>query len=163
MRTKHAGSSSGWAGATRGEPWDGRSPALARAGWHARLLHVSTVPKPSRGPFRANQIRCGDPYELSDGHAIYVLPAGGRHADTNLVGGQVLATDPDVTQAGMDAGYSPEPGTLRAPDIAVGNVPREPGWIQGVPPLAVEYVDTGQDEAELRAKVDDLLRWGTKY
>ena len=124
---------------------------------------MSTVPKPSRGPFRANQIRCGDPYELSDGHAIYVLPAGGRHADTNLVGGQVLATDPDVTQAGTDAGYSPEPGTLRAPDIAIGNVPREPGWIQGVPPLAVEYADTGQDEAELRSKVDDLLRWGTKY
>jgi len=124
---------------------------------------MPTAPRRSRGPFRADQIRCGDPYELSDGHTIYVLPAGGRHARTNLVGGQVLATDPDVTEAGTDAGYSPDPKTLRAPDIAVGNVPAEPGWIQGVPPLAVEYADTGQDEAELRAKIDDLLRGGTKY
>jgi Uma2 family endonuclease len=124
---------------------------------------MPTAPRRSRGPFRADQIRCGDPYELSDGHTIYVLPAGGRHARTNLVGGQVLATDPDVTEAGTDAGYSPDPKTLRAPDIAVGNVPAEPGWIQGAPPLAVEYADTGQDEAELRAKIDDLLRGGTKY
>jgi len=27
----------------------------------------------------------------------------------------------------------------------------------------VEYADTGQDEAELRAKIEDLLRGGTKY
>jgi hypothetical protein len=84
---------------------------------------MTTAPRRSRGPFRADQIRCGDPYELSDGHTIYVLPAGGRHARTNLVGGQVLATDPHVTEAGTDAGYSFEPETLRAPDIAVGNVP----------------------------------------
>jgi len=124
---------------------------------------MPTAPRRSRGPFRADSIRCGDPYELSDGHAIYVLPAGGRHANAKAVGTNVLTTDPDVADAGVDAGCSPEPGTLRAPDIAVGNVPAEPGWIQGVPPLAVEYADTGQDEAELRAKIDDLLRGGTKY
>ena len=124
---------------------------------------MSTAPRRSRGPFRADQLRSGDPYELSDGHAIYVAPAGGRHADANVRGAQVLATDPNVNQAGIDAGYSPAPGTLRAPDVAVGNVPVEPGWIQGVPPLAVEYADAGQDEDELRAKIAELLDAGTRY
>ena len=124
---------------------------------------MSTAPKPSRGPFRADQLHSGDPYELSNGHAIYVAPAGGRHADANVRGAQVLATDPDVTQAGIDPGYSSEPGTLRAPDVAIGNVPTDPGWIKGVPPLALEYADTGQDEDDLQAKIEWLLESGTKY
>jgi Uma2 family endonuclease len=124
---------------------------------------MSTAPRRSRGPFRADQLRSGDPYELSDGHAIYVSPAGGRHADANVRGAQVLATDPDVTQVGVDAGCSPEPGTLRAPDIAIGNVPAEPGWLKGVPPLAVEYADAGQDEDELQRKLGELLGAGTRY
>jgi Uma2 family endonuclease len=124
---------------------------------------MSTRPKPSRGPFRADQLRAGDPYELADGHAIYVAPAGGRHAEANTRGAQVLATDPAVEESGVDVGYSPEPGTLRAPDIAVGNVPAVPGWVKGAPPLAVEYADSGQDEDELQAKIADLLRAGTRY
>lgn len=51
---------------------------------------------------------------------------------------------------------------LRAPDVAVGNVPNEPGWVRGVPPLAVEYADIGQDEPSLQGKITDLLRAGTK-
>ena len=48
-----------------------------------------------------------------------------------------------------------EPGTLHAPDVAVGNVADEPGWVTGkAPPLAVEYADTGQDEAELSVLVE---------
>jgi len=124
---------------------------------------MSTERKRARGPFRADQLRSGDPYELSDGHAIHVAPAAGRHADATTRGAHALSTDPDVTSAGVDVGYSPEPGTLRAPDIAIGNVPTEPGWVQGAPPLAVEYADTGQDEDELQRKIEDLLRAGTKY
>jgi hypothetical protein len=67
-----------------------------------------------------------------------------------------------VTEAGIDTGYAPNPHTLRAPDIAIGNVPNEPGWVEGVPPLAIEYADTGQDEKELREKIDELLSAGTK-
>jgi len=33
--------------------------------------------------------------------------------------------------------------------------------MQLVPPLAPEYADTGQDEAEFRANIDDLPRGGT--
>lgn len=117
----------------------------------------------SRGPFRADQLRSGDPYELSDGHPVECLPTGGRGSKANLIGGLALGTDPDVTSAGFDTGFAPEPGTLRAPDVAVGNVPDTPGWVVGAPPLAVEYADTGQDEADLTVKIRELLAAGTRH
>ena len=114
------------------------------------------------GPFQAHQLRSGDPYELSNGHPVLCLPTGGRGARANLLGGAVLETDPAVEQAGVDAGFSPEPGTMRAPDVAVGNVPDVAGWVHGAPPLAVEYADRGQDEEELQAKITELLAAGTQ-
>jgi hypothetical protein len=51
---------------------------------------------------------------------------------------------------------------LRAPDISVGNVSGEPGWIRDVPPLAVEYADVGQDEEGLQQKIVELLEAGTQ-
>jgi hypothetical protein len=116
----------------------------------------------SRGPFRADQIRPGDPYELSNGHAIHCMGTGARGARANLLGASVLDSDPDVEEAGVDAGYSPSPETLRAPDVAVGNVPDMPGWIEGAPPLAVEYADTGQDEKNLATKIAELFAAGTR-
>ncbi|WP_133511150.1 DUF4351 domain-containing protein [Candidatus Thiosymbion oneisti] len=115
------------------------------------------------GPFRADQLHSGDPYELDDGHPIECLPSGGRHAKANLSGGLALETDPDVTAAGFDTGFTPDEKNLRAPDIAVGNVPDEPGWVSGAPPLAVEYADVGQDEPDLQAKIRTLLGAGTRY
>jgi Uma2 family endonuclease len=116
----------------------------------------------SHGPFRADQIRPGDPYELSNGHAIYCMGTGGRGSRANLIGGSVLDSDPAVEEAGVDTGYSPSPETLRAPDVAVGNVPDAPGWVDGAPPLAVEYADTGQDEKELTTKISELFAAGTQ-
>ncbi|MEA3639189.1 MAG: Uma2 family endonuclease [Lamprobacter sp.] len=115
-----------------------------------------------RGPFRVEQLREGDRYELSQGHPIYCAPSGRDHAGHNLAGGAVLATDPDVEWAGVDAGFSPESGTLRAPDIAIAAAGVERGWIPGVPPLAVEYAGVGQDEQELEAKIAELLEHGTQ-
>lgn len=117
----------------------------------------------SSGPFRADQIRPGDPYELSNGHPILCLPTGGRGAKATGVGADVLASDPAVQDVGVDTGFSPSPDVLRAPDLAVGDIPDQPGWVQGAPLLAVEYADTGQDEAELAAKIQDLLAAGTHY
>jgi hypothetical protein len=108
-------------------------------------------------------LKDGDPYELSDGHPVLALPAGGRQASAALTGAAVLRSDPLVETAGVEAGHSPEPGTLRAPDVSVGNVPPEPGWVKGVPPLAVEYADTGQDERDLKAKIRELLGAGTRF
>lgn len=119
--------------------------------------------KTERGPFTANQLRPGDRYELSNGHPIYCAPTGGDGSRRVLRGGAVLATDPAVTEAGVDTGFSSEPGQLRAPDIAIGNVPDEPGWVKGVPPLAVEYAGRGQEEGELQAKIDELLTAGTRW
>lgn len=67
----------------------------------------------------------------------------------------------EVGPVGIDAGFIPEGGTLRAPDISVG-VPDEPGWVRGAPPLAVEYVGVGQDEADLQIKIGELLAAGTR-
>ncbi len=117
----------------------------------------------SKGPFRADQIRSGDPYELSNGHAIQCMTTGSRGSRANLLGGSVLDSDPAVEEAGIDTGYAPSSEILRAPDVAVGNVPNTPGWVQGVPPLAVEYADTGQDEKELALKISELLAAGTQF
>jgi Uma2 family endonuclease len=117
----------------------------------------------SQGPFSADQLRPGDPYELSHGHPILCLPTGGRGAKATNVGGGVLASDPAVQDVGVDAGFSPSPDVLRAPDLSVGEIPDQPGWVHGAPPLAVEYADTGQDEADLRIKIQELLAAGTRY
>jgi hypothetical protein len=50
----------------------------------------------SQGPFRADQIRSGDPYELSNSHPIHCLTTGGRGAKAANVEGGVLAGDPAV-------------------------------------------------------------------
>jgi hypothetical protein len=115
------------------------------------------------GPIKAADLHPGSRYELHDGHPIYCAPTGGDGARTTIAGAEVLDTDPAVTEAGIDAGYSPSPGTLRAPDVSVGNVPDKMGWIQGVPPLALEYAGVGQDEAKLQLKVTDLLDAGTRF
>jgi Uma2 family endonuclease len=115
------------------------------------------------GPFRVEHLREGSPYELSNGHAVLCAPTGRRGGRSSLVGGEVLETDPAVKAAGVDVGFTPGPGDMRAPDIAVGDFSNEPGWAPGAPPLAVEYADTGQDEAELQLKIGELLTAGTKH
>ena len=114
-----------------------------------------------QGPFRADQLHDGDRYELSSGHPIYCAPSGREHAGPNLIGALALETDPAVEWAGIDAGFSPDQGTLRAPDIAIAPAGDERGWIKGVPPLAVEYAGKGQDEDDLQAKIGELLGNGT--
>jgi len=116
-----------------------------------------------RGPFRAEHLRSGDSYELSNGHAVFCLPTGGSGSEPNRLGASVVGWDPAVKEAGVDTGYSPEPGVLRAPDVAVGNVPNKPGWVPGAPNLAIEYADVGQDEDTLKEKIADLLDAGTRY
>ena len=75
----------------------------------------------------------------------------------------MLASDPAVQDVGVDAGFSPSPEILRAPDLSVGEFPDQPGWVQGAPSLAVEYADTGQDEADLRIKIQELFAAGTRH
>lgn len=118
---------------------------------------------PSTGPFTAGQVREGDRYELSEGHPLYCSPAGGRHAGSNHLSSLVIGSDPAAEEVGIDAGYAPKPGMLRAPDLSVGKVPDIPGWVKGVPPLAIEHADEGQDEPELQQKIRELLAAGTRH
>lgn len=120
-------------------------------------------PSLGRGPFTANQIRSGDRFELSHGNAVVCEPTGRAGAQKTAFGAEVIETDPAVDAAGVDAGFALTADTLRAPDIAVGAITDEPGWVQGqAPVLAVEYAGSGQDEGELTAKITELLAHGTQ-
>jgi hypothetical protein len=99
---------------------------------------------------------------LSNGVPFQVEPASGATGAPLLLGSLIIATDPLVEQAGVDVGYAITPNTMRAPDISVGHVPDRDGWVPGVPPLAIEYAASGQDEHELTRKIADLLGHGTQ-
>lgn len=116
----------------------------------------------THGPFHADQLRSGDPYELSGGHPVHCMPTGGRGSLATGAGYKALVNDPAVEDVGIDTGFSPVSDTMRAPDLSVGKISDAPGWVHGVPQLAVEYADTGQDEEDLRQKIDDLLTAGTE-
>ena len=126
-------------------------------------MQARKLEAPPVGPYRAEDIRPGEPYELSDGYKIECMGTGQRGSRSNLTGGMVLDSDPDAPPAGVDAGVSPVPSMLRAPDVAVGGLAYEPGWGTTAPPLCVEYADRGQDEAELQKKIVELLRCGTRF
>lgn len=140
------------------------APATAPPPFPATSAPDLPSPRPDqRGPFRAEQVRPGDPCELSHGHPVFCLPSGGRASGALLLGGAVVAWDPAVSEAGAGTGYCPAPEVLRAPHVAVGNVPDTPGWVPGAPALAIEYADAGDDEARLARKVADLLGAGTRW
>ncbi len=118
------------------------------------------------GPFRAEHLRSGDPYELSHGHPIECMTSGKRHASKNSKGASLFEAQIKKGLVGVDAGskLDPEGKTLRAPDIAVfADETEYPGWANEVPLLAVEYSDRGQNKQELEQKIQDLLQAGTKY
>ena len=115
-----------------------------------------------QGPFRAEHIAEGSPFELCNGHPIRCMSAGGSHARTTVLGGSMLDSDPLVSGAGADVGLSPVATMLRAPDVAVG-IPDQAGWVTQVPPLCVEIADVGQDERELREKIAEYLAHGAQH
>jgi len=127
-----------------------------------RPMKAVSYRPPGRGPFRADQIRPGDPYELSDGHAIVSEPSGRRHGRKHLVGGAALATDPAVEDVGVEVGHVLDEGTLRAPDVSVGGFADGPGFARTPPALAVEYVEGDADEADLERKIAELLGAGAE-
>jgi hypothetical protein len=129
----------------------------------AEKLFAPGAGAPLVGPWTADDIRPGEPYEVSDGFRIECMGTGQRGSRSNGSGFMVLDSDPDAPPAGVDAGISPIPKMLRAPDIAVGGLDDEPGWSPTAPPLCVEYADRGQDEPELQKKILELLRFGTQF
>ncbi len=120
------------------------------------------IRKQATGPFRAFQIRSGDPYELSQGHPIQCAPTGADGTGPNGLGFAVLDSDPSVRTAGVDTGIQLSDDTLRAPDIAVNFERGEGTWATSAP-LVVEYAGRGQDEADLKVKIGELLAGGTRW
>jgi hypothetical protein len=115
------------------------------------------------GPWRADQIQEDERVELSDGHRVDCMGAGGRHGETHMAGAMVLRSDPAVEHAGIDIGIAFNGGkNLRAPDLSVGADMSAPGWTDKAPPLAVEYADHHQDEVQLKKKIGELLGIGTR-
>jgi hypothetical protein len=128
---------------------------------------MSTAPKlhakSALGPWTADMIKPGEPYEISNGYRIECMSTGQRGSLSNLAGGIALDTDPTAPRAGVDPGISPVPPLLRAPDIGVGGLANAPGWSSTAPPLFVEYADVGQDEDKLDDKIEQLFKWGTRF
>ena len=118
---------------------------------------------PGLGPYTVDQLREGDRYELDQGRRVYVAPTGKDGGQSTISGGELIVSDPIVKTAGIDIGHALNEKTLRAPDISVADLTDEPGWHKGAPALAVEYAGSGQDEAELKLKIKDLLAAGTRF
>ena len=115
-----------------------------------------------RGPFRADQVRSGDPYELSQGHPIVCAPTGHEGSEPNHLGAAVLGSDPAVKRAGVDLGIALGPDTLRAPDVAVNFTAGDGTWATSAP-LVVEYAGRGQDETDLQEKIEEFHTAGTRW
>ena len=79
------------------------------------------------GPYRAGDVQPGEPYEISDGYKIECMGTGQRGSRSNGSGFMVLDSDPSAPPAGVDAGVSPVPTMLRAPDVSVGGLEDAPG------------------------------------
>lgn len=110
-----------------------------------------------------SQLREGDPYELSEGQLIECLPTGPRGGTSTVRGGAVLDSDPAAAMTGRDVGFELGPRTMRAPDVSVGDFADDTkGFAKAVPALALEYADSGQDEADLRVKIGQLFAAGTR-
>jgi Putative restriction endonuclease len=113
------------------------------------------------GPFRPDQLPPSSEYELDRGHPIHVMPTLPRGGSAQLDGSLVIGTDPSVGSAGVEVGFDLGHNTLRAPDLAVLPAGPPDQWAKSAPPLAIEYADRGQDEADLRQKIGQLLDAGT--
>ena len=113
------------------------------------------------GPFKAQHLPSGSAYELNQGHPVECLPTHVRGGRAQLNGALVIRTDPAVESAGVEVGYDLGGNTVRAPDVSVVPAGAGEAWGQKAPPLAIEYADPGQDEAELEQKIAQLLAAGT--
>lgn len=113
------------------------------------------------GPFKVEHLPSKSEYELDNGHPIRCLPTRPRGGSAQLNGGLIIRTDPAVVRSGVEVGFDLGNDTLRAPDVSVLGPDTGDEWGQQAPPLAIEYADSGQDNADLKRKIGQLLAAGT--
>jgi Uma2 family endonuclease len=112
-------------------------------------------------------------YELVQGELVRMTPVGGEHGvvAVNFVARLVAHVKPRHLGAVMvEVGYrlTSDPDTVRAPDISFlaaerippGGVPA--GFVAGAPDLAIEVVSPDDAAAEIEAKVQGYLAYGTR-
>ena len=114
------------------------------------------------GPFKVEALPSKSSYELDQGHAVLCLPTKARGGRAQIRGGMVVLPDPLVEDAGVEVGFDLGGETMRAPDVSILRPGSGDGWVKGAPALAIEYADDGQDEAELRTKIEQLLTAGAE-
>lgn len=111
--------------------------------------------------------------ELVRGHMIVREPAGFRHGDVAmniaLAMGQFLRANPIGRLLAAETGFVlfTNPDTVRAPDVAFVRHERIPdpmprGYAPFPPDLAVEVLSPDDRPGEVRAKVGDWLKAGTR-
>lgn len=114
-------------------------------------------------PVYSTQLSSPSPYELSNGKPVLSEPVTLEHADAVIAGAIAIGTDPGAIKPMLNAGYSPDPTILRAPDISVGRNVGGSGWIRGAPELAIRYVEPNQDKEDLARFVFEMLTAGSRW
>ena len=116
----------------------------------------------------------GRRYELVKGELFEMPPAGGRHGSVAMRIGALLNAHARANQLGevfaAETGFvlRRDPDTVRAPDasfIAGDRLPEGElpvGYLEIIPDLAVEVVSPSDTPREVRDKVGDWLRAGTR-
>lgn len=114
-------------------------------------------------------------YELVRGRLKRMTPAGGRHGAVGVRLVRALVQHVEEHELGEvfgpDTGFTltRDPDTVRAPDVAfvaaervraLGGIPK--GYWPGAPDLAVEILSPNDAVKEIRAKVREYLRHGTR-
>lgn len=121
--------------------------------------------------------------ELSEGRLIIMSPAGWKHGALASKLLRIIGDFAEVQQLGMttaaETGYilhrqtAPDDknkDVVRAPDVGFITARRLPanlddlpdGYVPFAPDLAVEVVSPGDEAAEIRKKVQEYLRYGTR-
>ena len=112
--------------------------------------------------------------ELVKGKVYEMPPAGARHGNVALQIGSLMNSYVRANQLGhvfaAETGFTlrRDPDTVRAPDASFVTTDRFPeeglptGFFEGSPDLAVEVVSPGDRPREVREKVADWLRAGTR-
>ncbi len=113
-------------------------------------------------------------YELVKGELYEMPPAGASHGDIAMEIGSRLRVYVKANQLGRvfaaETGFvlRLDPDTVRAPDASFVAEDRLPpgdlptGFLEFAPDLAVEVVSPGDRPGEVREKVEDWLRAGTR-
>jgi Uma2 family endonuclease len=109
-------------------------------------------------------------YELVEGRVIRMSPVGWQHGRivvqlATLLNGYVQQRNLGVLVTEVGFKLASAPDTVRGPDLAFVRRDRIPevdlrGFWQGPPDLVVEVVSPDDRASDVRAKVDEYLRYG---